>query len=81
MHFLLLYIFDIFVVFSDIYHEILRIVFLHKSAKDCFFLCQETCVYAIITASICFENLIRICLKTTGTFENISTYAKNNFSF
>ena len=52
----IIYIFDFFVVFSDIYHGIFRITFSHKTIKDCFFFCQETCVYAIITASICFEN-------------------------
>ena len=31
-------------------------LFLHKTANDCFFLCQGTCVSAKITAVICFEN-------------------------
>ena len=50
-----IYIFDLYAVFAVIYHEILRITLLHKTANDCFFLCQETCAYAI-TDSIYFEN-------------------------
>ena len=48
--------FNFCAVFCDIYHEILKLPFLLKTASDCFFLCQETCVSAIIRASICFAN-------------------------
>ena len=44
--------FDFIVVFWDIYHEVLRIAFLPKTAIDCFFLCLEICVCAKITALI-----------------------------
>ena len=46
---------DCTVVFWDIYHEILRTAFLPKTVDDCFFLCQETWVYAKITALISFN--------------------------
>ena len=36
-------------------HEILRTVFLPNTANDFFFLCQETCVYAKITALMCLK--------------------------
>ena len=59
--FVLLYIFDLFAVVSDILHETFsdiyyEIPFLNKTVNDWIFLCQETCVYTIITASTCFEN-------------------------
>ena len=47
--------FEFFAVFPDIYHEIVRTDFLPSTANDCFWLCQETCVYAKITALICLK--------------------------
>ena len=38
---ILLYTFDLFLVFSDIYHEI---PFLYKTTNDCFFLYQKICL-------------------------------------
>ena len=55
------------------------IPFLHKTADDCVFLCQQTCVYVTITASICFENWFSIYSKILNTMVNISIPAKNNF--
>ena len=50
--------FDFKAVFWDIYHENLRTAssFLPNNANGCFFLCQETCVYAKIAALICLKN-------------------------
>ena len=73
-----IYIFDLYAVFAVIYHEILRITLLHKTANDCFFLCQETCAYAI-TDSIYFENWSKTCSEISHTIVNISIYAKNKF--
>lgn len=56
---IIIYRFDFIAVFCDIYLEILRVSFLHKTANNCLFLLQETCGYVNITASICFENLFR----------------------
>ena len=36
----------------------MRVSVLYKTVYDCFFLSQETCVYAETTASTCFENLL-----------------------
>ena len=44
--------FDFVAVFSDVYHEISRTVFLYK-----------TCIYTKITAVICFEKLFRTFSK------------------
>lgn len=45
--------------------------FLHKIANDSFFLCQHSCVYAIIIAYICCENWFRACLRILATILNI----------
>ena len=47
--------FEFVAVFPDIYHEIVRTDFLSSTANNCFLLCQETCVYAKITALICLK--------------------------
>ena len=70
----------IFAVFSDIYHGILRTPFINKTASDYSFLCQKNGVYAIIIASICFENWFKTCSKISDTIVNIPISAKNNFS-
>ena len=46
--------FDFIVVISDM--KFWEHLFLHKNANECFFFCQETCVYAKITVSTRFEN-------------------------
>ena len=40
-------------------------MYIYMIANDCFFLCKETCVYAKITAVICFENVFRTCSNMT----------------
>lgn len=47
--------FDFIAVFWNIYHQILRTDFLPKTAKDCFFLSQEICGFAKITAVRCLK--------------------------
>ena len=56
LSYILICIFDFIAIFSTIYHEILRIYFLHKNTKFCFFLSQLNWVYAKITVYVRFEN-------------------------
>ena len=51
-----IYIYDFIAVFSDIYQDILRILFFHKAANYYLFLYPESCVYAKLTAFTCFED-------------------------
>ena len=56
MLFLYYYIYLIFLQhFLMFIIEFWAFTFYIKTAKDCFFLCQPICVYATITASMCFE--------------------------
>ena len=55
-------------------------IYIHINASDCFFICQETCVYVKIAAPICFENLFQdmfrnnlqqfiVCSNTSSIFK------------
>ena len=56
MLFLYYYIYLIFLQYFLMFIiEFWAFSFYIKTAKDCFFFCQPICVYATITASMCFE--------------------------
>ena len=76
-HFIVLDIFHFIAVLCDIYHGILRIPVLNKTANGYFFLCQRTCFCAKVTASACFENLFKTYSDTTVN----SKFAKTTFIY